>query len=112
MRFGDFLKFFRMQRGMTLRDLSNKVDLGFSYLCDIENNRKAAPNDMALLKIATILMLSVSEKAEFFDSAAESKRKIDKNNFHIPADIGEYISRDEKTKNELRRNMKNSKNNK
>lgn len=111
MRFGDFLKFFRVQRGMTLRDLSSKVNLGFPYLCDIENNRKAAPNDMALLKIASILKLSVSEKAEFFDLAAESKRNIDKNNFHIPADIGEYISCDEKTKNELRKNMKNSKNN-
>lgn len=112
MRFGDFLKFFRLQKGMTLRDLSSKVNLGFSYLCDIENNRKAAPNDIALLKIASILKLSVSEKAEFFDLAAESKKYIDKNNFHIPADIGEYISSDEKTKNELRKNMKNGKNNK
>ena len=112
MRFGDFLKFFRVQRGMTLRDLSSKVNLGFPYLCDIENNRKAAPNDMVLLKIASILKLSVFEKAEFFDLAAESKRNIDKNNFHIPADIGEYISLNEKTKNELRKNMKNSKNNK
>lgn len=45
MRFGDFLKFFRMQKGVTLRDLSSKVNLGFSYLCDVENNRKAAPNE-------------------------------------------------------------------
>lgn len=112
MRFGDVLKFFRMQKGVTLRDLSSKVNLGFSYLCDVENNRKAAPNDMALLKIANILRLTVSEKADFFDLAAESKRNVDKNNFHIPADIGEYISHDEKTKKELRKNMKNSKNNK
>jgi transcriptional regulator with XRE-family HTH domain len=110
MRFGDYLKYFRMQKGMTLRVLSTKVNLGFSYLCDIENNRKAAPNDIALLKIASVLKLSVSEKSDFFDLAAESKRKIDKNNFHVPADIGEYISSDEKTKNELRKNMKNNKN--
>ncbi len=112
MKFGDYLKSMRINKSLTLRYLSDKVSLGYGYLCEIENNKKAAPNDKALLLLADVLNLNTSERGVFFDAAAKSKQGIDINNFHIPADIGEYISSNDKAKSELRNDINNSKNNK
>ena len=112
MKFGDYLKSIRIRKTLTLRDLSDNVNLGYSYLCEIENNKKAAPNDQALLLLANFLNLNARERVIFFDAAAKSKQGADKNNFHIPADIGEYISLNNKAKAEVRNNINNSKNNK
>ncbi len=112
MRFGDYLKTMRIRQNLTLRELSTRVNLGYSYLSDIENNKKSAPNDQALLLLADSLNINARERVVFFDAAAKSKQGIDKNNFHIPADIGEYISSNDKVKTELRNNINNSKNNK
>lgn len=65
MRFGDYLKAMRIRKGLTLRDLSDKVNLGYAYLCEIENNKKTAPNDKVLLSLADILHLSATEKPVF-----------------------------------------------
>lgn len=112
MRFGDYLKSIRIRKNLTLRELSTSVNLGYSYLSEIENNKKSAPNDRALLLLADVLNLNARERVVFFDAAAKSKQGIDKNNFHIPADIGEYISLNKKAKLELRNNLNNGKNNK
>lgn len=112
MRFGDYLKSIRIRKNLTLRELSARVNLGYSYLSDIENNKKSAPNDQAILLLADILNLNARERVLFFDAAAKSKQGIDKSNFHIPADIGEYISLNNKAKLELRNNINNGKNNK
>lgn len=112
MRFGDYLKTMRIRQNLTLRELSTRVNLGYSYLSDIENNKKSAPNDQALLLLADSLNINARERVVFFDAAAKSKQGIDKNNFHIPADIGEYISSNDKVKTELRNNINNSKNSK
>ena len=44
MRFGDYLKSIRLRKDLTLRELSTSVNLGYSYLSEIENNKKSAPN--------------------------------------------------------------------
>lgn len=112
MRFGDYLKSMRIRKNLTLRELSTHVNLGYSYLSDIENNKKTAPNDQAILSLADILNLNSRERILFFDAAAKSKQGVDKNNFHIPADIGEYISLNDKAKVEVRNNINKGKNNK
>ena len=77
--------------------MSELVNLGYSYLSDIENDNKS------VLLIADILHLSENERIAFFDSAAFSKDK-DKNNFHIPVDISAYISSNEDIKSQIRHN--------
>lgn len=103
MDFGTLLKQKRMQNNLSLRRLSELVNLGYAYLSDIENCKKPAPNDMAVLLLADILKLSESERITFFDAAAYSKRN-DKNNFHVPVDISEYISNNETIKTQIRDN--------
>lgn len=83
--------------------MSELVNLGYSYLSDIENGKKPAPNDKSVLLMADILHLSEDERIAFFDSAAFSKDK-DKNNFHIPVDISVYIISNEDIKSQIRHN--------
>ncbi len=111
MTFGEYLKMLRMKKGFTLRSLSDEISLSFTYLCDIENNKKTAPNDVALLQISKVLNLNEEEQIIFFDIAANSKSLKDKNNFHIPTDIGEYISSNDKIKKDLRKQIANNTNN-
>ena len=105
MNFGDYLKSLRSRKEITLRDLSKTVDIGFSYLSEIENSKKTAPNDKTLLALATALELSTEESIMFFDLAAESKAQKDKQNYHIPADIGKYIAKKDEIKDDVRKSM-------
>ena len=70
---GEYLKMLRMKKGFTLRSLSDEISLSFTYLCDIENNKKTAPNDVALLQISRVLNLNEEEQIILFDIAANSK---------------------------------------
>ena len=106
MKFGDYLKMLRIRKNLSLRDLADKVNLSFSYLCDIENNRKSAPNDKSLLLLANVLCLNNYERDAFFDKAAETKKMVDENNFHLPADIGQYIVFNDRVKTNLRNIIK------
>lgn len=81
--------------------MAKLVGLGYSYLSDIETGKKPAPNDKSVLLIADILKLNETEKVLFFDSAALSKSN-DKDNFHVPVDICEYIVNDENIKSQIR----------
>lgn len=101
MDFGTLLREKRKQKSISLRQLSELVNLGYSYLCDIENGKKPAPNDKSVLLLAKVLNLSYNEQIEFYESAALSKNKYD-TNFHIPVDIGEYIISNEEVKSEIR----------
>lgn len=83
--------------------MSELVNLGYSYLCDIENGKKPAPNDKSVLLLSKTLDLTENEQIEFYESAALSKNKDDCN-FHIPVDIGEYIISNEEVKLEIRQN--------
>lgn len=91
MDLGILLKEKRKQRNISLRRMSELVNLGYSYLSDIENGKKPAPNDKSVLLMADILNLSENECIAFFDSAAFTKEK-DINNFHIPVDISHILA--------------------
>jgi transcriptional regulator with XRE-family HTH domain len=40
---GRALRRIRMSAGLTLRDLAESIDLSPQYLCDVESNRRPAP---------------------------------------------------------------------
>lgn len=104
MKFGNCLKTLRSKNNLTLRDLSKMVNLSYSYLSDIENNKKAAPNDKSLLRIASVLNLNESEQIVFFDSAAESKSGKN-NDYHLPADISYYITNNKDERASIRKKI-------
>ena len=55
--FGSFLREKRMARGLTLRGMAAKLDLSPVYMSNIENDRRAAPSQEYLERMALLLQL-------------------------------------------------------
>ena len=106
MPFGDCLKKYRKHCNLSLRQLSKRVGLSCSYLSEIESNQKPPPNDRVLIILSKKLGLNDEERVCFFDAAMYSKNTFDKANFHIPADIGEYLINHKEAKRIVRKSLK------
>lgn len=57
--FGSFLREKRMARGLTLRGMAAKLDLSPVYMSNIENDRRAAPSQEYLERMAMLLQLDI-----------------------------------------------------
>jgi len=75
-RFGDFIKEIRKDRGITLKDMSEYLEISLSLLSDIENNRRKPFEKNELEMFAEKTGLSVEKKNELFDLAARDKGEI------------------------------------
>ena len=71
--FGSFLREKRMARGLTLRGMAAKLDLSPVYMSNIENDRRAAPSQEYLERMALLLQLDKPEREWMLDLAAKSK---------------------------------------
>lgn len=85
--FGTFLTEKRLERDMTLRGMAGKLGISPVHMCNMEKDRRAAPPEDVLEKIATLLMLSKEEKLEMLDLAAKSK-----NAPSVALDLPDYIN--------------------
>ena len=83
--FGSFLREKRMARGLTLRGMAAKLDLSPVYLSNIENDRRAAPSQEYLERMALLLQLDKPEREWMLDLAAKSKQN------RVSADLPDYI---------------------
>ena len=81
--FGDFLIAKRMEREMSARQLTIKLDFSAVYICDIEKNRRPVPDEI-LEKLPLLLHLNEAETEEMYDLAARSRHTVS-------ADLPEYI---------------------
>jgi transcriptional regulator with XRE-family HTH domain len=55
MTFGEQLRLWRIERRMNQRDLANAVDIDFTYLSKIENNRMPPPAEATIVRLAHAL---------------------------------------------------------
>lgn len=94
--FGKFLHEHRMKAELTMRALSEKVDISTSYLSDVEKGRRSAP-DTKLEALATVLNLSEAERERMYDLAALTRDD------QTPADLSDYIRETENARVALRR---------
>lgn len=94
--FGEFLKKKRLEKGISLRSLADKVPMAASYLSDIEKGRRYAPEIEKLSRIADLLQIQGDEKNTFFDMAGTSKDGV-------APDLPGYIRDNEKVKVMLRK---------
>ena len=83
--FGSFLREKRMARGLTLRGMAAKLDLSPVYMSNIENDRRAAPSQEYLERMAMLLQLDKPEREWLLDLAAKSKQN------RVSADLPDYI---------------------
>jgi transcriptional regulator with XRE-family HTH domain len=56
--FGDALKWFREERGLSLRELDKLSEVNYAYIQRLENNEKTAPSDDVVEALSNALKLS------------------------------------------------------
>ena len=71
--------------GITLRGLAARLGLSPVYMSNIETDRKPAPTQEYLEKLAQELRLNVDERRYLLDLAAKSKEQC------VSTDLPEYI---------------------
>lgn len=83
--FGAFVRQKRVEQGLSLRRLAARLGLSPVYMSNIETDRKPAPSQENLDKLAEELHLSKADRELFLDLAAASHK------MKVPADLPEYI---------------------
>ena len=83
--FGSFVREKRQSIGLSLRTLAAKLDLSPVYLSNIENDRRVAPSQEYLERMALLLQLDKPEREWMLDLAAKSKQN------RVSADLPDYI---------------------
>jgi transcriptional regulator with XRE-family HTH domain len=81
--FGKRIRQLRLDNDLSQRDLASKVEIDFTYLSKIENNRAAPPSDAVIRRLATVLNADAEElfalaakvsQGELRDAVAEDSR--------------------------------------
>ena len=83
--FGSFVRERRIACGMTLRGLTAKLSLSPVYVSNIENDRRAAPVQEYLERLALLLQLGKADREQMLDLAAKSRQD------RVSADLPDYI---------------------
>lgn len=83
--FGSFVREKRQSIGLSLRTLAAKLDLSPVYMSNIENDRRTAPSQEYLERMAMLLQLDKPEREWMLDLAAKSKQN------RVSADLPNYI---------------------
>ena len=86
--FGQYLFMMREEKDITLREMARLLGVSAPFLSDVEKNRCAPLTAERLEKVASILNLSATEKAEMYDLVGR-QRDI------VAPDLPEYIKRRE-----------------
>ena len=83
--FGSYVREKRMARGLSLRGLAAQLEVSPVYMSNIENDRRAAPSQEYLERMALLLQLDKPEREWMLDLAAKSKQN------RVSADLPDYI---------------------
>ena len=97
-QFGNYLNTLRINRGLTVRKLSNKSGLSASHISNIENGTKLPPRKDSLNSLCKVLDLSSEEQVKFFNLAAYARS----NHKDIPEDLLIYMSNNKETINVIK----------
>ena len=82
---GGFVRQRRQAMGLSLRGLAARAGLSPVYMSSIETDRKAAPAQESLERLAVELRLGQEEREIFLDLAAKSRKQ------RVSADLPDYI---------------------
>lgn len=100
MDFGTYIKNKRMQKGIALRELADRLKITPSYLSDIEKGRRYAPDQQKISEIANILEIVDEEELNIiYDLAGKSKDTV-------APDLPGFINANEKIRVLLRKAKK------
>lgn len=85
--FGAFISSKRLGKSISLRQFADIIRISPEYLSKIENCERPAPSNDILMRMSEKLLLSETEKEDFFDLAAKSK-----SDSTIAVDLIDYIN--------------------
>ncbi len=71
--FGEKLKSIRIEKGVSLRNLADKLGVSAPYLSDVERGQRKPLSGEHIDKIADVLGLTPEERQSLFDAAAETR---------------------------------------
>ncbi len=95
--FGSFIREKRKERDYTLRGFAAKMDLSPVHMSNLENDRRSAPKEDVLERMAALLMLNREDTEWMYDLAAVSK-----NTPTVAWDLPEYINENQLARAALR----------
>jgi transcriptional regulator with XRE-family HTH domain len=72
-RFGQLLRSARMDRGMTLQEVSSKSEISVTYLSDLERGKLTNPTLETLRRVASALRVSLNELLELERSSTTER---------------------------------------
>ena len=75
MQFGEMLRNLRVSKGLSLRDLNDKVGIHFTLLSKIESGLRPPPEIHVIFRLADALGLTGEPLEEFVRLATESSRQ-------------------------------------
>ncbi len=93
--FGKYLERKRKYNQILARELAIKVGVSPAYICELEKDKRIAPKNDLLDKIAEVLNLNSEEKLFYYDLAANSQNTVSK-------DLPDYIMDKEIVRTALR----------
>ena len=73
MNFGETLKAIRIEKGLSLRTLADRLKVSAPYLSDVERGQRKPLSGEHIEKVAEILALAPEERQSLFDAAAETR---------------------------------------
>jgi len=85
-KFGSYIRELRIKNEIGQRELADKIGIAASYLNDIEKDRRAAPKQIVIKKLSTLLKVNINH---LNDLAGISKG-------NVAPDIGEFIENNPK----------------
>ena len=84
LKFGEYIAKRRLDLGITLRGLAERLEITAAYLSDIEKGRRNPPDKTLLEKMTAELMITGDAKNLLFDLAGEGRKEVS-------ADLPDYI---------------------
>lgn len=84
LKFGEYIAKRRIDLGITLRGMADRLEITAAYLSDIEKGRRNPPDKTLLEKMTAELMITGDAKNLLFDLAGEGRKEVS-------ADLPDYI---------------------
>lgn len=95
LNFGAYIAKKRMDKGITLRGLADRLKITPAYLSDIEKGRRNPPDKLLLEKMAAELIITGDAKDLLFDLAGEGRNEV-------APDLPDYIMTSDVVRTALR----------
>lgn len=96
--FGAFITQKRLEQGLTIRRMAERLEITPTYLCDMEKARRMPPEKALLGKMTDALCLTKLESANLYDMAGERRGEVS-------PDLHEYIMSNSIVRAALRKAM-------